>query len=294
MIPTFNCAAYLRQTLESVLAQDPGAAQMQIEVVDDCSTRDDPEAVVAATGGGRVAFHRKPVNEGAIPNFNTCLERSRGVLVHILHGDDYVGPGFYARLGELAEGRPELALFASRSFLVDEEGVILGVTPRLRELEGGAREVSSFLYRNPLATPGVVVRRAFYEAHGGFLHALPHTADWEMWTRAISLGGGIVTREVLACYRQFASNDSARLARTAANLHDFERLNRILGRRYPAFDPRKGREHILTLALIQAERFARSGDAEAARANRRYWWRHAPLRARLLRSIEAVARAVLG
>ena len=46
MIPTFNCAKYLRQTLESVLVQDPGTEQMQIEVVDDCSTKDDPEAVV--------------------------------------------------------------------------------------------------------------------------------------------------------------------------------------------------------------------------------------------------------
>jgi hypothetical protein len=37
MIPTFHCARFLRQTLESVLSQDPGPDVMQIEVVDDCS-----------------------------------------------------------------------------------------------------------------------------------------------------------------------------------------------------------------------------------------------------------------
>ena len=45
MIPTYNCAKYLRETLASVLAQDPGAEVMQIEVVDDRSTQDDPAAV---------------------------------------------------------------------------------------------------------------------------------------------------------------------------------------------------------------------------------------------------------
>src|SRR4051794_32849163 len=70
MIPTFNCANYLAETLQSVLAQNPGEEAMQIEVVDDRSTKDDPERVVQEIGRGRVKFFRKPVNEGAILNFN--------------------------------------------------------------------------------------------------------------------------------------------------------------------------------------------------------------------------------
>src|SRR5690348_11057027 len=66
MIPTFNCAKYLRETLESVLAEDVGPEQMQIEVVDDCSDKDDPHAVVREIGRSRVLFHRKSLNEGAI------------------------------------------------------------------------------------------------------------------------------------------------------------------------------------------------------------------------------------
>ena len=38
MIPTYKARPdYLEETLESVLQQDPGPAQMQIEVLDDCS-----------------------------------------------------------------------------------------------------------------------------------------------------------------------------------------------------------------------------------------------------------------
>jgi len=41
MIPTYNPRAeYLEETLWSVLRQDPGPEQMQIEVVDDCSKDD--------------------------------------------------------------------------------------------------------------------------------------------------------------------------------------------------------------------------------------------------------------
>jgi hypothetical protein len=37
MIPTFHCARFLRQTVESVLSQGSGPDVVQIEVVDDCS-----------------------------------------------------------------------------------------------------------------------------------------------------------------------------------------------------------------------------------------------------------------
>ncbi len=97
MIPTYNCARYLEAALRSVLAQDPGPEAMQIEVVDDHSTADDPEEMVARLGGGRVAFHRQPENVGVVGNLNTCLQRSRGELVHLLHGDDFVLDGFYRR-----------------------------------------------------------------------------------------------------------------------------------------------------------------------------------------------------
>jgi glycosyltransferase involved in cell wall biosynthesis len=74
MIPTYNCAHYLRETLASVLAQDLGPEKMQIEVVDDCSTLDNPAAVVKELGRGRVEFYRQPKNQGYIRSKHACSD----------------------------------------------------------------------------------------------------------------------------------------------------------------------------------------------------------------------------
>lgn len=292
MIPTFNCANYLRQTLASVLAQDTGPEQMQIEVVDDCSTKDDPEAVVREVGKGRVAFYRKPQNAGAIANFNTCIGRSRGQLVHILHGDDYVLPGFYQTLGELAHKHPQAALFASRVFLIDEAGIITYVADRVLELEGGSKSVRPLYYKNPLLFPGVVVRRSFYEQHGGFLPGLVHTADCEMWARAIHVAGGVASAGVLAAYRIFAASDTGRLARTAENIRDTERLHRILATRHPDYDMGRSVLERCVRARQQAIFFAAKNDPDAARANWDYWKENAPLNLRLRHVIRTLLNKI--
>src|SRR5262245_39421227 len=62
MIPVYNCTRYLRRTLASVLEQNVNAEDMQIEVVDGCSTKDDPEQVVNEFGKSRVGFYRLSAN----------------------------------------------------------------------------------------------------------------------------------------------------------------------------------------------------------------------------------------
>lgn len=271
MIPTYNCAHYLRQTLESVLVQDPGPDQMQIEVVDNCSDKDDPEEVVRAVAPKRVIFHRNPTNVGMYPNFNICIERSRGELVHILHGDDFVAPTFYARLGDLAARHPEAALLASRSFFVDQNGTVTGVTRRLPDHERVTHDCSPFYCANPLQFAGVVVRREFYERHGGFDLRLVYCGDCEMWARAIYLEGGIILPEPLAHYRNHDQNDSARVKREAENFRDLDRLADIFEARHPDFPRWNFRRRMARSAWKNAEHFRRQGMNDAWKANLTYW-----------------------
>jgi glycosyltransferase involved in cell wall biosynthesis len=282
MIPTYNCAEYLGQTLQSVLAQDFGPDLMQIEVIDDCSNKDDPEAVVKAVGRERVKFHRKPTNAGPIANFNTCIERSRGRYVHILHGDDTVEVGYYECIGNLIKRFPDAGFYATRCFSVDSESVLLWISPRVEDLEVPSKDARRFYYESPIQCAGVTVRRTAYEKLGGFRIDLVHAADLEMWSRIVSSEAGVVSHEVKANYRISPHNDTGRLAKTGENIRDICRLHGLFAARYSDFSLAFARQKAAERALHQYKQFIALGDPTAARINLKLWSELTPFKKRAM------------
>jgi len=286
MIPTFNCAEYLRVCLTSVLGQDLGPARMQIEVIDDCSTLDDPEAVVRELGAGRVVFTRQEHNVGAVGNFNTCIRRSTGELVHILHGDDFVLPGFYAEIDRMANTQPGAGMYATSVRFADEVGALVDRSEPLTAYEGGpSRSIAPFGRGTPVQFAGCVVRRRAYEEVGGFLPGLLHVADWEMWIRIVGQHGMVGTSAPFAAYRRFMASDSSRLIRTASNLEDLERGLQVLIGRGVELNLEVLLQKIRTTAKLQGNRLAVSGDSEGARVNLEFWRRRATPEDRLRRIV---------
>jgi glycosyltransferase involved in cell wall biosynthesis len=295
MIPCYAPTSdYLAKTLRSVLGQDPGLEKMEIEVVDDCSPGGSLDEVVRRIGGDRIAFHREAKTNGLPGIWNRCLELSHGDWVHILHQDDYVLPGFYAKVADVIARHPDIYLVASRSFLIDEQGVIIGVTDRVKNLEQSGSSIEDFFYGTPIQCPGVVVRRSAYEKWGGFRPDLQYVVDCEMWARVISSGRGIVLPDVLACYRTFDSSASGRMARTAENVRDLDHLHSIFSENYSTFNLDRARRRSAQVAFAQAEKFRKSGDQEAAAANRKYWRDHAPLELRLQDLAYRIGHALFG
>jgi glycosyltransferase involved in cell wall biosynthesis len=293
MIPTFNCAQYLRQSLESVLAQDPGPERMQIEVIDDCSTQDDPETVVREVGKGRVAFYRQSENMGATANFNTCIERSRGNLVHILHGDDWVESDFYLEIDKLVQQYNNAALFTSRFYYAEEDGCRTGISPRLKHYETSVSHDSADFSCGPVIHfVGSVIRRCFFEEQGGFIPNLVHAADWEMWVRATRKGGLIMTSKVLGNYRVFAGNDTGRLVRFGENLLDRQRCIQKLSSEYKDFDVAIAELATLMICQAQENKFMEIGDKESARRNREFWNKNATIKQKVERILRENVRSV--
>jgi len=282
MIPTYDPKPqHLEQALQSVLSQDPGSEAMQIEVVDDCSPSVEVRRAVQAVAGDRVHFSQTRKNLGLAGCWNECIERAQGEWVHILHQDDYVLPGFYAEVEKTAALHPDVGLIAVRSFFVDEEAVISGVTPRIRSLEQGGSTVSEFLLDNPIQCPGVVVRKRAYEKLGKFRDDLSYTLDWEMWTRVIDQAGAVVSPHVLASYRLTNQNETNRLARTGETLTDRAKINRIFAERFKEFDAEAANRRVCEVALSRAGFFKSSHDKQAYLAHLKYWRRNASLKAKV-------------
>ena len=209
------------EALESVLVQAPGPTQMQIEVVDDGTPEFDLEAVVRDIGKGRVAFYRQPQNLGLAANWNTCIQRSRGLWVHIMHQDDKLRAGFYEHLRGPCEQDQRLAAAFCRSACIDEVGSIQWMQEVDRETSG---ILANFITREAAATlilaPSIVIRRAVYEEIGGYHTGMPYCTDWDMYKRVAVYGPVWYEPRCLAYWRQHAASATARLKSAGDDLVD--------------------------------------------------------------------------
>ena len=271
MIPTYNCAPLVRRTLASVLLQDPGPGRMQIEVLDDCSTADDPSAVVAEVGRGRVAFHRNARNLGPTATFTECVRRARGAWIHLLHGDDMVLPGFYAECEGIAHAHPDVVMVLGQVVTVDEEDrwtAVIGPDPR----HAGTR-LEAFLQLQATQQlgqfAGVAVRRDAYERAGGFSSLFGHVADRDMWFRIGQLGPVWCTSRPYGIYRVHAAADSGKHVRLGTNVLEnllctemnFTRLGGDQREARAAY-----RRWLAHRAYRTARKLAATGDLDGARA----------------------------
>lgn len=88
LIPCYNAARYIGETLESVLAQT--WHNIEIIIVDDGST-DGSAAVVGRYAQSRLSLFRQP-NAGQTSALNACLAHVKGDFIQYLDADDLIAP----------------------------------------------------------------------------------------------------------------------------------------------------------------------------------------------------------
>ncbi len=96
VIPVYNVERYLRQCIESVLAQK--LTDIEIILVDDGSTDSSPAIIdeYAKKDGRIVAVHQK--NRGYSATVNLGIEKAQGEYIGIVESDDFIEPKMYEKL----------------------------------------------------------------------------------------------------------------------------------------------------------------------------------------------------
>jgi glycosyltransferase involved in cell wall biosynthesis len=278
MIPTYNGTKYLRETLTCVLNQIPATEYVQIEVVDDCSTADDPETLVKEIGQGRVSFYRNPTNQGLIGNWNACIQRAKGEWVHILHQDDLVLPGFYQNLQALVQANPESGAAFCRYAFIDEDGHWQYIWPLESKVSGILPNwIEHIAVRQIIQFPAIVVRRSAYEALGGFSAAASYAADWEMWKRISAHYPMAYEPQILACYRQHSGSETSRAVRAGSDIADIITAITLSESYLPperaAQLSQQARENYALYALHTTQKMLAERDVPAALAQIQGAWR---------------------
>ena len=234
MIPAYNCSVYLEKTLKSVLLQDMGPDKMQIEVVDDGSTDADVEALVLQIGKGRVGYHRQEKNVGSLRNFETCINRAKGHIIHLLHGDDKVKTGYYEKITELFNRFPDAGAAYSAWDYIDDKDNFIRHSRVENDIEGILEDwLLKLAEHQRLQYACISVKREVYEKLGSF-YGVIYGEDWEMWARIAKHYPTAYTPEVLVEYREHESTISMQSFLTGNNIRD---INKVIQTIYGYLSP---------------------------------------------------------
>jgi glycosyltransferase involved in cell wall biosynthesis len=210
IIPVFNGERYLREALDSILAQT--YRPLEIIVADDGST--DGTAAVVASYGEKVTYLRQN-NAGPAAARNLGLSAAREEFVAFLDADDLWHPEKLAQQMARFQARPELDLCVThvQNFWIPE---LQAEAARLRD------------HRLMQSLPGYVTAtllacRTLFERIGQFNPTLGHGDDTDWFLRAAEHGAVIeLLAEVLVYRRLHKTNLSRREA--SASREEYVRL----------------------------------------------------------------------
>lgn len=85
IMPTYNCAKFIKETIKSVINQT--YENWELVIVDDCSN-DNTEEIVASFNDKRIKYHRLEKNSGAAVARTTAMKMATGNYMAFLDSDD--------------------------------------------------------------------------------------------------------------------------------------------------------------------------------------------------------------
>ncbi len=195
VIPTYNQPRYLRQAIDSALAQT--YRDFEVIVVDDGSTDDTPDVV--ASYGERIRGLRKP-NGGTASALNAGIRVAQGRWIGYLGHDDMWEPAKLERQMAAIRAHPQAALIYTDVVTVNAEGQPLSVTeyPCPPDRPGQLSQLLRTCYINANT---VLVRRDVLSELGLFDETDPMTSDYDLWLRIAQRYDLLHVPEPLILYR---------------------------------------------------------------------------------------------
>lgn len=215
LIPTQNCARFLWQTLESVLAQR--FSDFEVIVADNASSDTSVELTREFSRlDSRLHLYVHNIALEPVENWNWCLREARGEYVKfMLPGDCFTQVDSLGRMVAALEAAPNTSLVATARLVTDDELQPVGLRDDfpVEGLYDGIRVISGCmqLNRNLIGELSAVLFRRDASTRG-FDPSFRQAVDLEHWYHLLLQGDFVYLSEPLCAFRLIATHP-AQIAR---------------------------------------------------------------------------------
>jgi glycosyltransferase involved in cell wall biosynthesis len=231
LMPVYNGERYLREAVESIVAQT--FTNFEFIIIDDGST-DTTGAILDSFDDPRIVRSKNEENIGLARSLNKGLTMARGEYIARMDADDISLPERLARQVAFLDAHPEVGVLGSVVQVIDGDGN-KSDTLWLPTEHGVLRW--SLCFGGPIAHPTVMMRREVVERVGGYNPNMVTAQDYDLWRRLSGVTRLSNLQDVLLSLRKHeASMRKIHLAEHRRNRIRISRLmmSEILGEDVPS------------------------------------------------------------
>jgi Glycosyl transferase family 2 len=214
IMPVFNSAPFLRESIGSVLNQS--FRDFDLIAVDDGSSDESWEILQSFANDRRIKPIRCEQNRGAATARNEGIEKSDSEFIAFLDSDDVAKPRRLRIQVQVMEKLRRFDVVFGRAAVIRKSGLDLGRRRPLTDAEVGP----TLLFRNCIVQSSVMGRRSAWQPYDA---AFEPAEDYELWTRMSTLRSFLPLNAVVAAYREHSQGTSKRLpdkmVRAVAAIH---------------------------------------------------------------------------
>ncbi len=203
----YNGQAYLRETIDSILAQT--MPNFEYVIVNDAST-DATAQILASYTDPRLHVITNPHNRGPAYSRNRGLQAARAALVAIIDGDDIAHPTRLAQQLAYMQSHPDVVLLGAAKRDIDANGQPLPPPTFSTFVTSATANRWFVMFFCPFVHSAVMYRREPVVQLGGYDEAFPVAQDYDLWLRLAPAYRLENLPDVLVQYRHSGGSLSAR------------------------------------------------------------------------------------
>jgi glycosyltransferase involved in cell wall biosynthesis len=181
-IPTYNRANYLKEAIESVLAQT--YSNWELVIYDDGST-DTTERVVKSFNDPRIRYVKGRDNRGRPYARNKCIELSRGDWIVWLDDDDKLEEELLSNYVFYLNKYASADIFYPLKFKIFDESNSSCKGCIIKDLFRSDLKLRQLVRGSPIPNPAVCVRREVYYKWGFYSEEFLRAQDYEFFSRVL-------------------------------------------------------------------------------------------------------------
>lgn len=213
LLPTYNAAAYLNESIDSVLNQT--FADFDLYVYDDCST-DNTEEIISEYDDTRLFYRKNTVNSGIAKTLNLGLKELLHDYEYIarMDADDWAYPERFQKQIDYLDKNKKIVMCGTQGYWLKD----INQNPDLGWKYPTSDEYLKcyLLFAASFGHSSVIFRSDCFQKHKvRYNEKIETCEDWELWIRIVKIGKVANLPDFLMKYRilEYSNHRSSQKAR---------------------------------------------------------------------------------